>query len=232
VDRGVVVAAVTSDGDLLHAPRLNPTQRRRLHRLQRRLARQRNGSSRQTKTKLAIARLRAQETDRRKDWAEKTSTRLVRGYDVIALEALKIQQMTSSARGTQEHPGKGVQRKATLNREILTSGWGQLARRIKEKAEASGVRFIEVPSPFTSQTCAACGHVARENRKSQAVFHCQACGHQANADVNAAVVIRERGVRMLAPAAGHAVAARGADRDVGAMNREPTLNVPAAGAVA
>ncbi len=90
------------------------------------------------------------------------------------------------------------------------------------------MRLIEVRPTFTSQTCAACGHMARENRKSQAVFHCQACGHEANADVNAAVVIRERGIRLLASAAGHAVVARGADRDAGAVNREPTLDVPAA----
>jgi putative transposase len=229
LDRGVMVALATSDGDLLHAPRLHPRQRRRLQRLQRRLARQRKGSNRRAKTRLAIAKLRGQDRDRRKDWAEKSSTYLVRAYDVIALEALQIRQMTHSAKSTRERPGRKVRQKAVLNRQILASGWGQVGRRIKEKAEASGVRVIEVPAAFTSQTCAACGHVARENRKSQAVFHCQACGHEANADVNAAVVIRERGIKMLALAAGHAVAARGAGSCPG---REPRTNLSASAAAA
>jgi putative transposase len=229
LDRGVIVAVATSDGDLLHVPKLNPRQSRRLQLLQRRLSRQCKGSNRRAKTRLAVAKLRAQDSDRRKDWAEKTSTRLVRAYDVIALEALQIRQMTHSPKGTRERPGRNVRRKAALNRRILASGWGQVGRRIKEKAEASGVRVIEVPAAFTSQTCAACGHVAWENRKSQAVFHCRACRHEANADVNAAIVIRERGVKMLALAAGHAVAARGAGSCPG---REPRTNLSASAAAA
>jgi putative transposase len=229
LDRGVIVAVATSDGDLLHVPKLNPRQSRRLQLLERRLSRQCKGSNRRAKTRLAVAKLRAQDSDRRKDWAEKTSTRLVRAYDVIALEALQIRQMTRSPKGTRERPGRNVRRKAALNRRILASGWGQVGRRIKEKAEASGVRVIEVPAAFTSQTCAACGHVARENRKSQAVFHCRACRHEANADVNAAIVIRERGVKMLAFAAGHAVAARGAGSCPG---REPRTNLSASAAAA
>jgi putative transposase len=159
LDRGVIVAVATSDGDLLHVPKLNPRQSRRLQLLQRRLSRQCKGSNRRAKTRLAVAKLRAQDSDRRKDWAEKTSTRLVRAYDVIALEALQIRQMTHSPKGTREQPGRNVRQKAALNRRILASGWGQVGRRIKEKAEASGVRVIEVPAAFTSQTCAACRHV-------------------------------------------------------------------------
>jgi putative transposase len=231
LDRGVRVAVATSDGDLLHAPMLNPQRRRRLLRLQRRLARQDKGSNRRAKTKLAIAKLCARDLDRRKDWAEKASTRLVRGYDVIALEALQIRQMTHSAKGTRQRPGRNVRPKAALNRQVLTSGWGQVSRRIKEKAGASGVQVIEVPAAFTSQTCAVCGHLARENRKSQAIFHCRACGHEANADVNAAVVIRERGIRMLALAAGHAVTAREAGESPGCEPRT-NLAVSAAAEVA
>jgi putative transposase len=232
LDRGVAVAVATSDGELLHVPKLSPRQHRQLRRLQRRLARQCKGSNRRAKTKLDVAKLWARAGDRRDDCIEKASTRLVRDYDVIAMEALQIRQMARSAKGTQDEPGRNVRAKARLNREILASGWGELARRIKEKAAASGVRVVEVPAAFTSQTCAACGHVAGENRKSQADFQCQACGREANADVNAAAVIRERGIEMLASAAGLAVAARGADRDAGAENREPTLTVPAAEAVA
>jgi IS605 OrfB family transposase len=228
LDRGVAVAVATSDGDLLQAPKPTLGEQRRMRLLQRRLARQVSGSNRSIRTRLAVGRLKAKERDRRKDWIEKTSTRLVRANDVIVLEGLQVRQMTRSAKGIRERPGRNVRQKAGLNRAILAAGWGQLARRLREKAEASGVWLVEVPPAFTSQTCAACWSVRREHRESQAVFHCRECGYRANADVNAAIVIRERGIRMLAPAAGHAVAARGADRVAGASKREPTLAGPAA----
>ena len=223
LDRGVAVAVATSEGELLQVPKPSLAQRRRMRLLQRRLARQVKGSRRSIQTRLAVSRLRAKERDRRKDWIEKTSTRLVRANDVIILECLQVRRMTRSARGTRERPGRNVRQKAGLNRAILASGWGELARRLREKAEASGVLLIEVPSAYTSQTCAACWSVRREHRESQAVFHCQDCGRWANADVNAAMVIRERGIRMLAPTAGHVVAARGADRMAGGVEARTNL---------
>jgi putative transposase len=228
LDRGVAVSVATSDGELLHAPKQDSEQRCRMRRLQRRLARQTKGSNRSARTKLAIGRLKAKERDRRKDWVEKTSTHLVQAYDTVVLESLQVHRMTRSAKGTRERPGRNVRQKAGLNREILASGWGELARRVKEKGEASGVSVVEVSGAFSSQTCVVCWSVRQENRESQAVFHCRDCGHRANADVNAAVVIRERGIWMLAPAAGHAVAARGVDRNAGATNRELTLAASAA----
>ena len=59
-------------------------------------------------------------------------------------------------------------------------------KRLKDKMDANGGNLVIVPAAYTSQTCHKCGHVAKENRESQAVFHCVKCGYQANADVNAA----------------------------------------------
>ena len=86
LDRGVAVAVATSEGDLLQVPKLSLGQRRRMRLLRRRLARQVRGSNRSVRTRLAAARMRAKERNRRKDWIEKTSTRLVRANDVIVLE--------------------------------------------------------------------------------------------------------------------------------------------------
>ncbi|WP_433464315.1 RNA-guided endonuclease InsQ/TnpB family protein [Spirillospora sp. CA-128828] len=88
VDCGVAVSAALSTGDLLHAPRLRETERARLARLLRRLARAQPGSKRRARVKAVLARLRARETDRRKDWIEKTSTDLARRFDMIAVEDL------------------------------------------------------------------------------------------------------------------------------------------------
>jgi putative transposase len=99
-----------------------------LRRLQRTLARAKRGSNRRGRVKHGIARLKARETDRRKDWAEKTSTGIARRFDVMRVEDLQITKMTRSAKGTRENPGRNVRAKAGLNRGILASGWGLLVR--------------------------------------------------------------------------------------------------------
>ena len=126
---------------------------------------------------------------------------------MIRVEDLQITNMTRSAKGTRENPGRNVRQKAGLNRGILTSGWGLLMRRLEDKAPG---RVEKISPAFTSQRCSACGHIAAESRKSQALF---ACGFTLNADVNAARNI----------AAGHAVTARGGHGVTRPVNREPQL---------
>jgi putative transposase len=216
VDRGVAVSVALSSGEVLRVAGLSAGEAKRLRRLQRRLVRARRGSARRARTRLAIARLRARDTDRRRDWVEKTTTDLARRFDTIRVEDLKVRAMTRSARGTAESPGTHVAQKRGLDRQISRHGWGQLVARLKHKALG---RLEFVPAAYTSQRCSYCGHVAPENRKSQAVFQCVACSAgPCNADVNAARNI----------AAGRAVTARG---DLGASrsaNREPQLCSPAA----
>ncbi len=210
VDRGVAVSAALSTGELLRVPGLTARERARMRRLERKLARARRRSNRRGRVRLAIARLKARETDRRKDWAEKASTGIARRFDLIRVEDLQIKNMTRSARGTPQDPGRNVGQKAGLNRAILASGWGLLVRRLKEKAPG---RVERIKPAFTSQRCSACGQVDRDSRESQAVFRCTACGYACHADVNAAINI----------AAGHAVTARGGDGTTRPVNREPQL---------
>ena len=210
IDRGVAVSAALSTGELLYCPALTGRERTRLRRLQRQLARARRGSNRRGRVKHAIARLRARETDRRKDWAEKTSTDLARRFDLIRVEDLQIKNMTRSARGTGGDPSRNVRQKAGLNRGILRSGWGLLVRRLEDKAPG---RVEKISPAFTSQRCSACGQVDPKSRESQARFVCTACGFACHADVNAAINI----------AAGHAVTARGGDGVARPVNREPQL---------
>lgn len=210
VDRGVAVSAALSTGELMNVPTLRGTEKARLLRLQRKLAKAKRGSNRRAKIKAAIAKLKAHETDRRKDWIEKTSTSLARRFDVIGVEDLKISNMTRSARGTVEQPGKNVRAKAGLNRGILAAGWGQLVTRLEHKAPG---RVVKINPAYTSQRCSACGIVDREARESQATYRCRSCGYAANADVNAARNIRN--------AAGHAVSARGGPGLPEPVNREP-----------
>ena len=210
VDRGVTVSAALSTGEMLRCPGLSPREARRLRSAERKSAKAKRGSNRRRGAKATVARLKARETDRRKDWTEKTSTDLARRFDVIRVEHLKIKIMMRSARGTKDAPGRNVAAKVGLNRGIGKAGWGLLVRRLEDKAPG---RVEKVPPAYTSQRCSACGHTAKESRESQAAFRCVACNFACNADVNAARNI----------AAGHAVKARGGDGNTRPVNREPQL---------
>lgn len=219
IDRGVAVSAALSTGELLTCPGLSKSERRRLRRLRRRLARAQRGSRRRLRVRGAIAQLHSRATARRKDWVEKTSTDLAARFDLIRVEDLRIGQLTRRPKPRPDpmQPGKflpnGRRAKTGLHRKILESAWGQLVRRLRDKASG---RVENINPRYTSQTCSRCGHCAPGNRKSQA-FRCQSCGHRDHADVNAAINI----------AAGRAVGARG-DTSVGvSTKREPQLTTSA-----
>jgi putative transposase len=228
LDMGIAATVTTSDGEHLKMPELlSPGESQRKRRLQRRLARQRKGSARRARTRAQIARLSAREADQRKDWIEKATTALVRDCDVLCVEDLPVRNMVRSAKGTVTAPGKNVRQKAGLNRSISSRAWALFRKRLTDKAAAATdpdgsprpVAMVAVPPAYTSQRCSECGHTAKENRESQAVFLCRSCGCSANADVNAAINIR---------AAGLAVAGRGGTPGVaGPVKRQPPCLVAA-----
>jgi putative transposase len=116
IDRGVTVSAALSTGERLHVPGLAWREQARLRRLERKLARAERGSARRGKVRLGIARIKARETDRRKDWTEKKTTDIARRFGLIKVENLRVKNMTRSAKGIREAPGRNVRQKAGLNR--------------------------------------------------------------------------------------------------------------------
>jgi len=204
IDRGVRTALVTSDGQHYRVPRISDRRAARYLALQRRMARQQKGSRKREKTRRAMARITAKVTDRRKDWAEKVSTRLVEDHDLIVFEKLNVKGMTRKPqpKPDPEHAGNFLpnrrRQKAGLNRGILASCWGYLARRTEQKAAASGAAVTYVDPKHSSQECRSCGHIASSSRESQAVFRCVSCGHEDHADANAARNVLARGLAWLA----------------------------------
>ena len=169
IDMGIASSVTTSDGTHLRMPKLlSPGESQRKRRLQRKLSRQKKGSNRRARTKLQIAKLCARETDRRRDWVEKTTTDLVRSYDLIAIEDLKVKNMSRSAKGTKEKPGKNVAQKRGLNRSIQSQAWALFRKRLEDKAvnASSSVLVVPINPQFTSQTCPQCERAAKKNRKS------------------------------------------------------------------
>jgi putative transposase len=196
IDLGVASLVTTSDGEHLDNPRHLMGSAGRLAAAQRDLARKKRGSQRRRTAVARLAALHAKARRRRLDGAHKAALALVRTYDVIAHEDLRITNMTRSAAGTAERPGRNVAQKSGLNRSILDAGWGVFLTILADKAESAGRKLIAVNPAHTSRTCARCGHCAKDNRLTQAEFRCTACGHTAHADVNAAINILRAGLAL------------------------------------
>ncbi|WP_307832448.1 transposase [Planomonospora sp. ID91781] len=196
IDLGVASLVTTSGGGHTGNPRHLAASADRLAAAQRDLARKQRGSRRRRKAAARVAALHAQVRRQRLDHIHKTALALVRDYDLIVHEALKVANMTRSASGTAEQPGRGVAAKSGLNRSILDAGWGVFLTVLAYKAESTGRELIAVEPRNTSRTCARCGHCAKENRLTQAAFACTACGHAAHADVNAAINILRAGLAL------------------------------------
>lgn len=214
VDRGVVVAAVTSTGKFHDRTFTTAGEKARYLRLQRKLSRQSKGSANRAKTLASMRRITGRATDRRADFCAHTANRLTTAHSVVALEELRTRNMTASARGTVEQPGSKVRQKAGLNRAILDKGWNRLENALRSAACYTGTRIVMVNPAYTSQTCHPCGSIDPGNRESQAVFRCTMCGHADHADVNAA--------KNILSAAGHAVPACGDLQPLGgSVKQEP-----------
>lgn len=220
IDRGAATTLATSDGQMLRAPVMRKREQRRLASLQRQLARQRKGSGRRRRTRARIAALHQTVADRRRNWVEVQSTRLVRDYDLICVEKLNVKGMVRrpAPKPDPERAGaflsNGAAAKGGLNHSLHAQAWSLWLRRLADKAEASGVAVVAVDPRHTSQQCRVCGHTAAENRESQAAFRCRRCGHTQHADRHAAENVLARGLSALAPTPGS-----GAERRRGASHR-------------
>lgn len=151
-------------------------------------------SRRMLETKRRIQRANQDITGIRSNAQHQLSAELAKRFGVIVVEDLKVKNMTASAKGDAAEPGKKVAQKSGLNRSILNVGFGEIIRQLDYKSKRTGAVLIAVNPRYTSQTCAKCGMVAKENRLSQSVFVCQSCGHTANADTNAARNIKVLGI--------------------------------------
>ena len=197
VDLGAVRFATLSNGT--HVDPLNALKKReaRLRRYQRAMARKQKFSQNWKKAKAKIAKLHLDVANSRKDFLQKLTTVQTKTHSLIAIEDLKVANMSCSAAGTIEMPGSNVRQKAGLNRSILEQGWSEYRRQLEYKALWTGGRVLAVPAMNTSRTCPCCSHVSKDNRKSQAIFACVECGYTANADYVASVNILAAGQAVL-----------------------------------
>jgi putative transposase len=193
IDLGVVRFATLSDGTF-YAP-LNSFKRHqtRLRKALQAMSRKQKFSSNWRKAKERIQRIHARIGHARRDYLHKTSTAICQNHALVCIEDLQVRNMSRSAAGSIETPGKQVRAKAGLNRSILDQGWSEFRRQLHYKLSWNGGSLILVPPQNTSRRCPQCDHVAAENRRTQQCFHCIACGFEANADRVGAINILRAG---------------------------------------
>ena len=191
IDMGVTHFLTTSDGEHVPNSRYLARSAAKLARTQQVLARCKRGSKRRRAVVQRVASIHRKVRNQRTDQAHKVALDLVRTVDVIAHENLTIRNMTRTAAGTIEQPGRNVAAKSGLNRSILDAGWGVFFEILTHKAESAGRIMIAVDPRNTSRTCPQCRHCAAGNRDRE-VFRCLSCGYLAHADTNAAVNIALR----------------------------------------
>ncbi|MFE1957145.1 RNA-guided endonuclease InsQ/TnpB family protein [Streptomyces sp. NPDC059479] len=191
LDLGLASLVTLDDGTKLDHPRLLKKYENELARLQRELHRKQRGSKNRNKARLRIARLYALMGDVRRDMLDQFTTRLVRENQVLVVEDLSIVTLLRPAKG------KGRQRKAKLSRSILDAAWGELLRRLRYKCEWYGRTLVIVDRFFPStRRCSSCHTKGPRLDLSVRSWTCAECGVIHDRDVNAAVNIRDEGMRL------------------------------------
>lgn len=198
IDVGIARFATLSDGTPIEAVDCFKRHQQRLARYQRRMSRKVKFSKNWHKAKARVQKLHTRIANMRKDFLHKASTTISRCHAIVCIEDLQVRNMTKSAKGTLQRPGKMVRQKRGLNRSILDQGWGEFRRQLSYKLAWNGGMLVAVPPHHTSQTCPCCGYVSPDNRRTQALFQCIGCGYRNHADVIGAMNILERGLRLLA----------------------------------
>ncbi len=190
IDAGIEHLATLSDGS--HVENIRPRSRREkeLRRTQRALARCKRSSKRRRKVRerLAVAQRRIQQA--RTSHLHKVSADLTQRYAFIAVEDLKLRNMTRSARGTVDAPGTNVRQKAGLNRELLDAAPARLIQMLTYKAERAGGMVAGVDARRTSLECSSCGTIVEKTLSLRR--HVCGCGADLHRDHNAAINILNR----------------------------------------
>ncbi len=183
VDLGLTHPAVTSTRTFLGDRRWKE-QERRIFRLRRKL--QKKGTK---SAKRHLKNLSGKLFRQRKDHDHVLSKRLVQnatpGSTIVIENLLNIRERVTHKRGEGQ-------------RRMHSWSFAQFQSFLAYKAEVQGIEVVKIDPRHTSQTCSRCGHQARNNRRSQALFRCRNCGYCLNADLNASYNIRDKYVSSLA----------------------------------
>ena len=184
IDVGLTHFAITSDGSKFDNPKPLKKRTKNLKRKQQKLSRKQKGSNRRKKARRIVARVHEKIANSRKDFQHKLSRKLVNENQVIIVENLAVKNMVKNH---------------TLAKAISDCGWSEFTRQLKYKAQRDGKTYLEIERFFpSSKTCHVClnqiGSLSLEVRS----WTCSSCNTKHDRDVNAAINIRNEGLRVLA----------------------------------
>ncbi len=197
LDFGVSALIADSDGGFVDGIVDDPEDIAEKEFRQQRLSQMVHGSKNYERERAKLNLVEERITNKRTTRRHQASAYYAKNYRTICVEDLKTSNMTRTAKGTVDEPGKNVSAKSGLNRSIQRQGWYTLLMMIIYKVEQRGGRVVKVPPKSTSQTCSSCKHPDPANRISQACFRCTKCGFELNADTNAAKNIERLGLAKL-----------------------------------
>ena len=200
IDMGIIRFATLSDGTYYEPVNSFRHHQEALRKAQRSMSRKEKFSSNWQKARTKVRKIHSRIADIRKDYLHKISTAISKSHAMVCMEDLQVRNMSGSASGTRESPGRNVRAKSGLNKSILDQGWYEFRRQLEYKLAWRGGILIAVPpqNAQNTRTCPICGSVTAENRKTQARFRCVTCGFEENADVVGAINILRAGHARLA----------------------------------
>jgi len=144
------------------------------------------------KTQKKLNKLYKKLVNQKSDLYHKISKTLTNEFELIAVEDLKVKNMSKSAKGNEINHGKNVKAKAGLNKTISNASFYQFQSMLDYKSKLNGKLFVKVDPKYTSLECSVCGNRDKANRPRQDYFKCTKCGYETNPDIQSSKTILKR----------------------------------------
>ena len=183
LDAGLKTFCTCSNGKKVKSPKPLKRAMKKLKRAQRALSRKKKGSKNREKARKCLAKLHRKVARIRADFHHKTSRRLVDENQALIFETLQIQNMMKN------HHLAGA---------IADAGWGEFMRQCEYKAKREGKLFVKINTFFpSSKLCSHCQRKLSALGLSTRAWICPYCGTHHDRDINAALNIKQEGIRNL-----------------------------------